>query len=157
VVAIGRVGRAHGVRGEVRVAADGGSLARLGRVSIGGAERKIESARPMNDAWLVKLEGVDDRDAAEALRGLPVLARREELPEAGEGEVYVADLVGCLVLDGDEPVGTVREVVSNGAQDLLVVERAGGEALVPFVEPIVVSVDLEARRIVCALPEGLVE
>jgi 16S rRNA processing protein RimM len=81
---------------------------------------------------------------------------RADLPPLDENEVYLADLVGCEVVDGaGARIGVVKEVQYAG-QELLVVAREGAaDALVPFVEPIIRSVDLEARRIVCDPPEGL--
>jgi 16S rRNA processing protein RimM len=159
MVSIGAVVRAHGVRGLVRVRpfdAASDALATSRRVYLGGIARTVEHAARERDEWLVKLGGVDDRDAAEALKGQVVELPRGELPALAPDEVYVADLVGCDVVDpAGAALGRVRSVEWSGAQDLLVVEGPLGEAMVPFVEPLVLSVDLEARRIVCDLPDGL--
>jgi 16S rRNA processing protein RimM len=167
-VAIGAIVRAHGVRGWLRIRAfhpDSPSLAaarRLLVVAPGGqiVERAVERCERERQEWLVKLRGVDDRDGAEALCGHQVALPRAELPAAGDDELYVADLVGCALVHTDgRALGTVTSVVNYGAQELLLVALAGGgpEAMVPFVAPIVVSVDLAARRIICDPPEGLLE
>ncbi len=159
---IGYVARAHGVRGQLRVQGAGSdALERLERVLLDGeaAPRRIEAVEAIDRAYLIKLEGIADRTAAEALRGRTLLAPRADLPPPSEDEIYVADLVGCAVEDSaGTPLGTVREVTDNGAHDLLVITRPDGrEAMVPLVEPIVLSVDVEARRIVCDPPEGLLD
>jgi 16S rRNA processing protein RimM len=159
-VEVGYVARAHGVRGMVRVAgAQSDALGRLRSVFVGDEERAIAAAQPVADGWLLKLAGVDDRDAAEALRGRALSARREDLPPPAADEVYVADLVGCALYDlAGVEIGTVTAVQPGAAQELLVVARpSGGEALVPLVAPIVVEVDVAGRRIVCDPPEGLLD
>jgi 16S rRNA processing protein RimM len=162
LVDVGYVARAHGVRGMVRVGGAGSeSLAELDQVFLGDSDlpRKIESAQEVAGGWLVKLFGVDDRDAAEALKGQALRARREDLPPLADDELYLDDLIGCAVVDpSGAPIGTVRKIESGAAQDLLVVARDGGrETLIPLVEPIVQSVDLDARRVVCDPPEGLLD
>jgi 16S rRNA processing protein RimM len=158
---IGVLARAHGVRGQLRVRLyDAGSTAleHVERVLVDGEERRVERAARERDGYLLKLAGVDDRDAAEALRGRALAVFRDDVPPPGDDELYLADLVGCEVVDAaGEPLGTVAEVRPGGGQDLLVLARDGLEVLVPFVEPIVVAVDLAARRIVCDPPEGLLD
>jgi 16S rRNA processing protein RimM len=94
-----------------------------------------------------KLEGVDDRSAAELLRGCDVAVTREDLGEAAEGEFYWVDLVGLEVvtLQG-EALGRVEELLRTGGSDVLVV-RGGRERLIPFIADYVKSVDREAGRI----------
>lgn len=166
LVPIGAVVRAHGVRGWIRVRCFHEASTALGEASrlfLDGEPQRVEQASPERAEWLVKLAGVDDRDAAESLRGLEVALPREDLPAPDDGELYVADLVGCAVVDAaGARLGTVRAVDNYGHQELLVVDpggegEPGGELLIPFVEPIIVRVDVEARRVVCDPPEGLLE
>lgn len=156
-LAIGYVARAHGVRGELRVhlhAPGSTVLASADRAWFGGVERRLESVREVQGALLVKLEGVDDRDAAEALRGQAVEVRREDVPLAA-GEVLVADLVGCAVVDeAGAPLGEIVDVL-HGPQDLLVLHDERVERLLPLVPEFVVSIDVAARRVVVAPPEDL--
>jgi 16S rRNA processing protein RimM len=154
---VGYVARAHGVRGELRVhlhAADSTTLLDVDRAWFGGVERKILSARPTNNALLLTIEGVTDRDAAEALRGTKIEVARADVP-LGEGEYFVADLPGCEVVDEQgRALGTVAGVL-GGAQDLLVNRDATHERLLPAVPEFVLSVDITARRVVVTLPEDL--
>jgi 16S rRNA processing protein RimM len=104
----------------------------------------------------VKVEGVADRTAAEALVGAEVLAYREELGEAGEGKHWWADLEGLdVVTVAGEVVGKVTGLYETGGVDVLVVEGERGERLVPLAP--YVEVDVAARRIVVDPPEGLLD
>lgn len=107
----------------------------------------------------VQLDGIADRDAAEALRGATLWVRAEELPALAEGEYYAYELVGCAVEDtASQAVGTVARIVETGAQDLLVVASPeGAEHLVPASAPILHAVDVAARRIVIDPPPGLLD
>lgn len=163
-VEIGVVARAHGVRGWVRVRlADPGSesLSSIKEVALGDPGRLVRLLEAEADAtgYRVLLEGIEDRDAADALRGTSILVPRRALPEPEAEEVYVADLIGCVVVDLEgRELGQVRAVHNWGAQELLAVALADGEeALVPMVEGIVTEVNVEGRRIVCDPPEGLLD
>ena len=110
-------------------------------------------AERVNLGYLVALRGIDDRDAADALRGQEVEVDRDELPPAEEGEVYAVDLIGFEVADAAGKVlGVVEDLEEAGPQDLL---RLTGGALVPM--GLVQEVMSEARRIVIEVPEGLFE
>lgn len=94
-----------------------------------------------------KLEGVDDRDAAEALQGQDIAVAREALGEAADGEFYWVDLVGLAVVNlQGESLGQVEDLLRTGGSDVLVV-RGERERLIPFVADFVQAVDREARRI----------
>jgi len=95
-----------------------------------------------------KLQGVDDRDGAEALRGLQVAVPRSELPEAGEDEYYWSDLIGLSVVNQQGVVlGKVTELMETGANDVLVVEGEHGQRLIPFVGQFVLNVNLAEASI----------
>lgn len=156
-VSVGFILRAHALKGWVRCRG-GGSLPDLERVFVDGLEYAIEKVTTDKAEWLVKLAGVDDRNAADMLQGAQLTAERDWLPEPDAHEVYVADLVGCTLVDGDGVVlGTVTSV-TPGAQELLeCTTPAGKQFSVPFVDALVVDVDLEARRLTCDLPIGLID
>jgi len=157
---IGIVTRAHGVRGLVRVRASE-QLAGLERVWLRGREVKLVRVQPERGEFLVELEGVRDRDAAEALRGAALEIERDALPPPDDGELYVADLVGCRVVDArGAELGEVAETFDSGAHEVLVVRAPGEngrEFMLPLVDAIVTDVDLDARRITCDPPPGLVD
>jgi len=156
LLAVGRVARAHGIRGRVLVApynAESTGLEKVRRLWLSGREYEVARAERVNLGYLVALRGIDDRDAADALRGQEVEADRDELPPAEEGEVYAIDLIGFEVADATGKVhGVVEDLEEAGPQDLL---RLKGGALVPM--GLVQEVMSEARRIVIEVPEGLFE
>ena len=111
---------------------------------------KLRSPAP-GSVLVAQLEGVDDRDAAAALRGSDVAVLRAELPEAEEGEFYWADLVGLNVVNSEQhDFGRVSRIMQTGANDVLVVtaEAGGSETLIPFIADVIRQVDLKSGRIV---------
>ncbi len=153
-VPIGFVLRAHGIKGSLRVRG-GDSILSLPYVYVADHRMRILHAQRDKDEFLVELEGVSDRDAAEMLKGAELSAERDQLPPPADDEVYVSDLVGCRVFDtGGSDLGEVVSVESTGAQELLTIRGARTWQL-PFVEALLVSVDVAARKIVCDPPEGL--
>jgi 16S rRNA processing protein RimM len=154
LLAIGRVARAHGIRGRVLIKPydeESQALQTLKRVYLGAREYQIELAERANLGWLLALRGVADRNLADTLRGLEVKAFRDELPPLLEGEIYFADLIGFTVVDAQgRERGVVSHLESAGAQELLTLE---GGKLVPLA--LVKEVMSEARRIIIDAPEGL--
>lgn len=117
---VGRIAKAHGLRGEVIVSLTTNRLERVqpgSRLQADGVEMEILSSRPHQDRWIVVFAGVGDRTAAEALRG--VVLRAE--PLESEGELWVHELIGCEVVDTQgRSFGPVIAVEANPASDLLV-------------------------------------
>jgi 16S rRNA processing protein RimM len=157
LVVIGRVGRPHGLRGEIRLAPTGPTLPSISSGeeivlrSRGGASRahRVTSLRPANDVVLVHLEGIDDRVVAGGVTGWEVLVHASRLVELdAPDEFYVRDLIGCTVAAATVALGTVVDVHEGAANDALLVRGpAGEELLVPFTHDAIVSVDLNARRL----------
>ncbi|AGP54725.1 16S rRNA-processing protein RimM [Streptomyces rapamycinicus NRRL 5491] len=164
---VARIGRAHGIKGEVtvEVRTDEPEL-RLGPGAVLATEPAsagpltIESGRVHSGRLLLRFDGVRDRSAAEALRNILLIAEvdPEELPEDPE-EFYDHQLIDLdvVTVDGTE-VGRISEISHLPYQDLLVVKRPdGGEALIPFVSEVVPEIDLEAQRAVIDPPPGLLD
>ena len=162
-VLMGRVSAAYGVRGMVRVeplSEDRLALAahRIWwlRPRAGGDWRRCEvlESRAHGGALVAALAGIDDRDQAAALRGASVGIARDELAPLSEGELYWADLEGLAVVNREGvPLGTVAEVIDNGAHAILRVRSDGAaagapaERLIPWVPVYVEAVDVAARRL----------
>jgi 16S rRNA processing protein RimM len=135
-IALAAIAGAHGIKGELRLklfAESTESLARHKKLYVGGAERRLLSVRD-GKAPVARFEGIDDRSAAEGLRGALVEIDRSALPPLEAGEYYHADLIGLAAMDAlGEPVGTVVAVENHGAGDLLEIEAEGGKrSLIPF-------------------------
>ena len=149
---LGWIGRPHGVHGEVTVTltTDRPERTTPGAVLYAG-DRKlvVESARPHQGRWLVRFEGVADRDAAEALRGVTLVG--EALDDRGEGRVWVHELVGAEARDvHGNLLGSVTAVETNPAHDLLVLDDG---ALIPTV----FVVDQEPGVVIVDVPNGLLD
>ena len=136
----------------------------LKAAALGAAPREVE----LLESWLHKggivlhFAGVDSITAAEALAGLIVAIPMAERTPLNEGEVYISDLVGCTLFDvaSGEPVavGVVENVDRHsGPVDLLEVQGKTGEILIPFAKSYLRTMDIAAKRIEMALPEGLVD
>jgi 16S rRNA processing protein RimM len=166
-VTVGRIGRAHGIKGEVgidvrtdepdRRFADGATVVTDAKVS---RTLTIASSRWHSGKLLVKFAEVPDRTAAEQLRNLVIQSEidEDERPEDPE-EYYDRDLIGLAVrtTDGAE-VGEVTDIVHLPAQDLLEIRRtAGNLVLVPMVEELVPEIDIDKRYVVVADRPGLLD
>lgn len=105
----------------------------------------LETAKVHNDVLVVKLKGVNDRDAALKCKGLHVAVPRTELPEADEGEYYWSDLIGLEVTNQQGvALGLVVELFETGANDVLVV-KGDRERLIPYTDQAVLEIDLEKK------------
>ncbi|MEV0915396.1 ribosome maturation factor RimM [Streptomyces sp. NPDC049967] len=164
---VARIGRAHGIKGEVtvEVRTDEPEL-RLGPGAVLATEPAstgpltIETGRVHSGRLLLRFEGVRDRTAAEALRNTLLISEvdPEELPEDPE-EFYDHQLMDLDVVlaDGTE-IGRITEITHLPSQDLFIVERPDGtEVMIPFVEEIVSEIDLEEQRAVITPPPGLID
>ena len=154
LLAVGRVARAHGVRGRILIApynAGSQGLGQVRRLWLGNREFEVERAERVHLGYLVALRGVGDREQAAELRGQEVRVDRAELPALDEGEMYAVDLIGYAVSDPEGKLhGVVEDLEEAGPQDLL---RLQGGALVPL--GLVKEVQPEQRRIVIDAPPGL--
>ncbi|HZC71757.1 MAG TPA: ribosome maturation factor RimM [Jatrophihabitans sp.] len=163
LVVVGRVGPARGVRGDVFVEPWTDAPAeRFAPGSVLQAEPgplTVEAASSAGGRLVVHFAGVDNRAAAERLRGAELAIPADTRPGLDDpDEYYDTELVGlsAYTVDGVE-LGPVARVVHAGGASYLVLDLAGSERLVPFVAAIVPTVDLEAGRVVVDPPEGLLE
>ena len=159
-ILLGVVIGAHGLKGEVKVKTFTETPDRLGAYgplhAKDGRVFTVTAARTTApDGAVVRFDGISDRDAAEALKGLQLFVARAALPETEAEEFYHADLVGLRAEDGEgRLIGHVRGIHNFGAGDVLDVEKPdGSEALLPFTRDFVPVVDVKGGRIVVAVPE----
>lgn len=164
---VGRVARAHGIRGQVIVNPETDFPrdrfvlgARLFLKGPGGAPEavSITSVRFQHDRPVIGLGGIDDMTAASKLAGAELRVPFDSLMTLPQGTFYRHDLVGCVVHTHDGArVGVVKEIEGPMERSRLVVETAGGEVLIPMVEAICTTIDTVKKRIVIEPPEGLLE
>lgn len=173
-VEMGRVLDAWGIKGWVRIhphSADTEALltsehwylqppeARFARgfsVFSGCVTAQVKAVKAHADGLVAQLEGVDDRSAAEALKGCRISLPRSAFPEPADGEFYWVDLIGLTVVNREgEPLGVVRDLISTGPTSVLVLEATEAvdgeektvERMIPFVDRYIDAVDRSQRRI----------
>lgn len=152
---MGRVAAPYGVRGWIKVQTlteSVGGLLDYGSwwIDADGEWRKwrLLEGRVHGSGLVARIEGIADRTEAAQLCGAPIAVPRAELPAPPSGEYYWADLMGLAVVNRQgEALGRVAEIFSTGAHDVVVV-RGDRERLIPFVEPVLLEVDLAAARLV---------
>ena len=161
LILLGVFGAARGVRGEVRIksfTADPEAIGAYGALTDKAGARVFvfEALRPLRDDMLVaRVKGVATREEAEALNGVELYARREQLPPPGEDEFYHDDLVGLAAVTREGlSLGRVVALNNFGAGDILeIAPEGGGETLLlPFAKAVAVEIDFSAGRIVIAPP-----
>jgi 16S rRNA processing protein RimM len=146
----GRVGRAHGLDGSFYVT---GALPRLltlgATVSVGGQSAEIVRRAGTDARPIVRLQGIEDRAAAEALRGMALTVAATGAPQLGEGEWWAHELEGCDVFDGGLLLGTVARLIELPSCEAIEVDGrgGGGPLLVPLVRDAIRHVDVAAGRI----------
>jgi 16S rRNA processing protein RimM len=160
-VAVGRITRPHGVRGEVAVLV----LSEVpDRFAAGatvwledGRALTVESVRPHRDRLLVRFREVRDRSDAEALQREVLVVPESHSPPLPEGSWWDHQIEGCAIeTDAGRSLGTVREVIHTAANDVWsAVDEAGVETLIPVLKDVLAGVDVEARRIVVHEIPGL--
>lgn len=169
-VCVGQIVGAHGVRGAVKLKSfteDPAAVVSYGALTDESGRRsfKIELLSMNKDLWLARVEGVTERNGADALRGVRVFVDRAALPVPGEEEFYHADLLGLRAeLPDGTLFGTVLAIHDFGAGDMLELRLAGagadagaGTTMVPFTRVVVPTVEVSRGRIVVNPPEGLFE
>jgi 16S rRNA processing protein RimM len=167
LIVIGRVSRPHGVKGEVRIEffnrEDPHFFFRYQKIFIQedkGIPRLYRpvTIRPHKHGILAQLEGIQNKEEAERLRGKPVLVDPAELPTLDEDEYYWHEIVGMRVVTtrgGD--VGTVTEIIHTGSNDVYVVSKGRKEFLIPAIKGVIIAIEKDARTMVIRPLEGLLE
>lgn len=166
VLRVGVVTRTHGIRGEVKVYPTTDSPKRFSQLSEvtlrqGGKDRqvKLEQARYFKNLVILKLEGIDTVEAAEALKGAELYIPREQGVPLEEGEYYIADIIDLEVFTEEgEKLGVVRDVLETGANDVYAVKREGmKDLLIPAIPECILDIDLEEGRMTVRLMDGLLD
>ena len=162
-IKIGRIVNAVALRGEVKIYNYAGYRERyeeLDRIIVDNKEYGIEKVRYQQDMVILKLSGVNDRNAAEALKTKDVFITEDDLKELPEDTFYIRDLIGLPVLNAEtgETIGKMKDVLQNTAQDVYVIKREeGSDVLVPAVSQFVAEVNIEEGFVKINVIEGLID
>lgn len=164
-ICLGQITGAHGIRGEIRIRAHTEApedIIAYGPLESEAGDRRfaLSKVRATKGGIIARVDGVGDRNQAEALKGALLYVDRDRLPDQEDGTWYHADLIGLVALDSQgSALGEVVAVQNYGAGDLLEVRPndGGSTVLIPFTEEVVPDIDLANGRLIVMPPEGLFE
>jgi 16S rRNA processing protein RimM len=163
---VGYIAGSHGLHGALRVRTDNPDSTTLGALerlfvetATGRREFKVLSVSALGGGHQrVVLEGIDDADAAQALRGGAVMVTAADLPPLKEGEFYYFQIAGAeVILTDGQRLGTIEDIMPTGGHDVWVVRDGQREVLVPVIADVVKAMDLEARRVTIEAVPGLLD
>jgi len=161
-IKIGKIVNVAGLKGEVKIYNYSDSnerYARLNSIYVEDTAHRIEKVRYVKRAVILKLSGIDSREAAEEARGKDIYITEKDLPELAEDEYFIRDLIGVLVFDdAGNIIGELCNVIQNSAQDIYEIETENGKRiLIPAVGEFILNIDIKAKRMDVKLIEGLIE
>ena len=164
-VVVGRIVRPHGLRGELRMVPDTDFPERLARLSEAVLLKdgrptpvRVASVRPRGTDVLIKLAGIDSMSSAEVWRGAELAVPRAQAAALPQGRHYVFEVVGLRVItESGREVGTVREIIRTGSNDVYIVQGGDREYLIPAISSVVLSIEPAAGRMVIRPFAGLLE
>ena len=160
-IKLGQVTAPVGIKGEIRVYPylEQTRFSDIKRMCIEDLPpADVEKMRADKALLVIKLSGINDRNAAEALRGKNLYLSQGDRLDLGEDTYYVDDLVGMAVADEEgRPVGTLKSVITRPAQDLYEIQTGDKSFLLPAVKEFILKVDTENRTVTVHLPEGIME
>lgn len=163
---VGVITSTHGIRGEVKVFPTTDDVMRFKKLKEvildTGKEQKpleIQHVKFFKNMVILKFKGFDNINDIEIYKGKDLFVTRENAVELGPDENFIADLIGLsVVTDEGEELGTLKDVMQTGANDVYVVERKDGkEVLLPAIKQCILDVDLEAEKITVHVMEGLLD
>jgi len=161
---IGKIVNTHGIRGEVKVAPwcdDPYMFCEISYFYADGVKYEILRARVHKNSVIVELDGVSGIDAAQAMRNKIITFERGALGELDDGVYYISDLLGLSVFTDDgQTLGEIDDVIKTGSNDVYVLKskpQPPQPVLIPALKNVILSVDIEERRMVVRLPEGLLD
>lgn len=166
---VGKIVNTHGVKGEVRVLSTtdfpeerykvGNILYLFQNEKSKPIEVKIKTHRFHKTFDLLSFEGLGSINDVEKYKNYVIRVPENQLTDLDEGEYYFHEIIGCFVVtdQGDE-LGTITEILETGANDVWIVKRKNKkDALIPFIDDVVKEIDVEEKRIVISLMEGLID
>lgn len=164
---VGVIIKPHGIKGEVKVYPTTDSPLRFNEITHVNiiqqgkelGDHKISGVKYFKDTVILKLKGYDNINDVESLKGAELYIPREEGAELEEGEYYIADIIGMdVVTDNGDRLGSIKDVMETGANDVYVVSTDGGrELLIPAIKQCIINTDIEKNVMTVHLIDGLLE
>ena len=160
-IRVGKVTRTHGLKGELKfypTEQNSATVQSGQRVCLGEIQLKIESVRGVKSPFILKLGGINNIEAAKSFAGHEVRVAREDFEPLPEGEFYRFEIEGLNVFnDTGKYYGVIEEIVETGSNDVYVVRGEGKEWLIPMIDSVVQTIDLEQGKLIFHCVEGLFE
>ena len=160
-IPVGRVTRTHGLKGELKffpTDQEDFAVQNGQKILLGEATFKIKSVRGAKKPFIIKFEGVDSIEAAQSLAGQEVQVAREDFESLPKGEYYRFEIEGLKVFDDTgKYYGVIEDIIETGSNDVYVVRENDKEWLVPMIDSVVQSIDLEQGKLIFHCVEGLFE
>ena len=158
---VGKVTRTHGLKGELKfypTEQNSATVQSGQRSCLGDIQLKIESVRGVKSPFILKLDGINNIEAAKSLAGHERRVAREDFEPLPEGEFYRFEIEGLKVFDDTgKYYGVVEEIVETGSNDVYVVRGEGKEWLIPMIDSVVQTIDLQQGKLIFHCVEGLFE
>ncbi|HZK26709.1 MAG TPA: ribosome maturation factor RimM [Thermoclostridium sp.] len=162
---IGKIVNTHGVKGELKVISSTSDIERFDYLKIVWIEKDsklkeyfVEKVRYHKNCVLITLYGIDSKDKADDLKNCYLKVDRKNARILDENEFFIVDLIECSVYEEDVLLGKITDVIQTGSNDVYVVSGDKyNELLIPAIKQVVLSMDIENKRIQVSLPEGLVD
>jgi len=163
-LSIGQIINTHGLRGAVKVYPLTDDISRFKKLkevyveeNDGIVKYKVESVKFLSSTVSVKLKGVDSEEAANKLRGSYIKVDRKSAVKLPKDTYFICDLIDLEVYDEKGLLlGTVKDVLQTGSNDVYVIQSSGKDILIPALKDIVKKIDLENKKILVEMPEGLI-
>lgn len=161
---VGVISSTHGIRGEVKVFPTTDDPARFKKLKIvlldtgkELTELEVQSVKFFKQFVILKFRGIDNINDIEIYKGKSLLVPREDAVELEENEYYIADLIGMEVFTEDGRFGVVKDVMETGANEVYIVESDDhGEVLIPAIRQCVLDVNVEEKKMLVRLLDGLI-
>lgn len=163
---VGVISSTHGIKGEVKVfptTDDANRFKKLKKVLLDTGKEKIEleitNVKFFKQFVILKFKGFDNINEIERYKGKDLLVTRENAVPLEENEYFIVDLIGCQVdTDEGEVLGELVDVLQTGANDVYVVKtKEGKEVLLPYIEPCILNIDIENKKILAHILPGLLD
>ena len=160
-ISVGRITRSHGLKGELKFLPsdqDNVVVKREQRVRLGEAQLKIESVRGAKPPFIIKFDGINSIEATKNLTGKELRVARADFEPLPEGEYYRFEIEGLKAFDDTgKYYGIVEVVIATGSNDVFAVRGEGKEWLIPMIDSVVQTIDLEKGKLIFHCVEGLFE